>query len=315
MHTDVSILYDWLSFSTSHFGSPDRMIDFLGFQDLHFQEISGMYGYAYRYYYDGVSIHYGNPDKPDTVWVELSGKGCRVFESFGLNDWDLLLAFILDKEKKCSLNRLDIAIDDRSGLLDIQQICEYTDNEWFVSPFKTCCTTRTRKADRLCCSATFGSQKSDIFIRIYDKSAEQGLHQNDHWIRVELQLRDDRCSGFSEIDLPIGEKVSGVLNNYLRFVTPKGKDTNKRRWLVAQFWEDFIASTQKCTIWSKPGSEFSLDKLQNYVFYQAGGAINALIDCYGREIFCDNIEAVARQRDQNPKYQRIVEEFRAYDQK
>ncbi|MBQ1233185.1 MAG: replication initiation factor domain-containing protein, partial [Clostridia bacterium] len=45
------------------------------------------------------------------------------------------------------------------------------------------------------CNQTFsriyhGSPKSNMYIRIYDKAAERDL-EGIHWIRVEMQMRDE----------------------------------------------------------------------------------------------------------------------------
>jgi len=54
-------------------------------------------------------------------------------------------------------------------------------------------------------------------VRIYDKAAERGFTDGQHWVRIELQLRDGRAAEFSKIPMDIGEAFAGVLLNYLRY--------------------------------------------------------------------------------------------------
>ena len=71
-------------------------------------------------YVDHISIHYnGRPDMP--VWLEMSGQGCRVYETYGNNDWFGLCYFVLTNEN-AKMTRIDIAYDDFNGLLDLDLI-------------------------------------------------------------------------------------------------------------------------------------------------------------------------------------------------
>ncbi len=73
------VLYDWLSF-TSKEHSPDELIKALGLSHCPWQELTGMRGYRDRKYFGNISIHY-NGREDMGVWCEMSGQGCRNFES------------------------------------------------------------------------------------------------------------------------------------------------------------------------------------------------------------------------------------------
>ena len=73
-------------------------------------------------------------------------------------------------------------------------------------------------------------QGSSVLIRIYDKAAERGLPEGQHWVRVELQLRDERAEAFCFDPAPIGLLFRGVLVNYVRYVDDPGTDSNCWRW-------------------------------------------------------------------------------------
>ena len=73
------VIYDWLSF-TSKVHTPDQLIAALGLSHVPWTETKGARGYRDRKYFSCISIHYnGRADMG--VWVEMSGQGCRTFES------------------------------------------------------------------------------------------------------------------------------------------------------------------------------------------------------------------------------------------
>lgn len=73
------VLYDWLSF-TSKNHTPEQMIEALGLTHCPWQETKGAHGYRDRKYFSCISVHY-NGREDMGVWVEMSGQGCRTFES------------------------------------------------------------------------------------------------------------------------------------------------------------------------------------------------------------------------------------------
>ena len=77
------ILVDWFSASTQIY-DPAGLIEYLGLDEKSFMHIHGFYGYADRLYFGGISIHYnqtGNDSEKPSVLLEMSGKGCRQFET------------------------------------------------------------------------------------------------------------------------------------------------------------------------------------------------------------------------------------------
>ncbi len=138
-----------------------------------------------------------------------------------------------------------MAVDDFAGVLNIERIQKKTKRKEYVSRFtnweiRTSCKNDSDKYGK---SVYFGSAQSDIRLRFYDKAAEQEV-EGLHWIRTELQLRDERASNAILLyasGKSIGEIVAGVLKNYIRFVDPSSADKNKRRWKTSKFWSRFIA--------------------------------------------------------------------------
>jgi len=298
------IIYDWVSISFKKH-KPADIINLLGLESLSFQEIKGAHGYRDRFYCDCISIHYNGREDMGT-WLEMSGKGCRVFEKFGNGDYDRLLGMCMIPDNKMNLTRLDIAFDDYDGLLDIDRICDDTKDGNVVTRFHETSWSvfYTGKGN----SVLLGSRKSEILIRIYDKAAEQGI-KDKHWIRTELQLRNDRAYGFvkaADTVRGIGDRFRAVLSNYVRYVVP-GEDSNKRRWEITEYWDDLLQAAKAISIYHKPEIELTYEKLENYVVRQCGNAIAAYIKLRDITGFVEEING--RNIKPNPKYDDLVKKM------
>lgn len=298
-------MYDWVSF-TIKCADPYYPIWLLGLDDCPWQDIKGAHGYQDRKYFNCISIHYnGRPEMG--VWVEMSGQGCRAFESFGNGDYENLFKFIVANKDKCNLTRLDIAFDDRCGLLDIERLTADTLAKNYVSRATAWEIVQSLKGT----SIVIGSPQSDVLIRIYDKAAERQLTDGSHWIRIELQLRRERCYEFVKLPYSIGEAWCGVILNYLRYVEPDGDDTNKWRWPLTDYWAEMIGAAAKLSIYEKPGVEYNLSNCEHYVFEQAGNAINALLQIYDVDTFLQKLKK--RKARRNPKYEQMVDVYHGWE--
>lgn len=184
------IIYDWVSI-TSKIHSTDDFIRLLGLQSVTWETVKGAHGYHDRLYWSSISIHYNGRDDMG-IWLEMSGQGCRAFESFGTGDYAALFDEVLENPGEMNITRLDIAFDDHSGILDIEEICRDTENDRFVGQFGKWAVTRGTDGS----SVLHGSRSSEILVRIYDKAAERGFDDGRHWVRVELQLRRERARSF-----------------------------------------------------------------------------------------------------------------------
>ena len=115
--TTNKILIDYFSFTIRDVEAED-IITMLGLDGVAFIDNYGSKGYHHRYYYDGVSILFGGREE---VWCEMSGQGCRVYETYGNNDW-FGLAYQILVNDNAHMTRIDIAYDDFNGLLDLDKI-------------------------------------------------------------------------------------------------------------------------------------------------------------------------------------------------
>lgn len=270
------------------------LISLMGFDDIQFADVRGGRGYAHRYFYDGVSIHYDPcSDDISSLWVEMSGQGCRVFESYGAGDWIYLLSNILNHD--VNITRLDVAYDDFNGLINLDYIVADTLAHNYVTRADYNSWDVHLSGDGTC--VTIGKSKSQISCRIYDKRAERHRDDVDHWVRCELQLRyqsaEQFCNllckhsaiipncdnSFSNIKIDDGISIDrlyfGVLNNYLRFIDPNtNNDSNIWRAPCAEHWESFAHSVtdEKISLWVKPGVEYNVLRLDRVVEKMFSGA-------------------------------------------
>lgn len=296
------LLYDWFActlpchgdFYNKYCQDVDTIFDgsvfieLLGLQNVSFQVGHGVRGYSRRLWFEGINIHLpGSDEKTEFCWLEMSGSGCRTFETVGHGNWDLLFKFALEY---CHITRLDVSFDDHSGILDMPTLFDDTfKHRHFVT--KSFCHKLVYELNERSASEAYtiyhGSDQSEVKIRIYDKAAQ--LHRVDeHWIRVEMELHRDRASDFLRLQEPLGKAWCGVLLNYLRYVEPTS-DSNKWRWPLKKYWFDLVGAVEPLHLPAHKTVEYNLDKLHNFVFYTSGNAIRTAIQLSGVDNFLQGL--------------------------
>lgn len=290
-------------------------------------------GYPLQCYWNGITISYGADDEryykdPSKIrldmgiCVNLSGTGCRAFESYGHGNWLKLFSFLFrdvaliaseqHKFKKYNITRLDLAYDDHIGILDIYRIERDTRERNYVSKSKYSEITWSDNQDEDIQGLTVqvGSDKSDVKIRIYNKAAERGF-KDKHWIRVEMQLRDDRA--FSAVEQILREKhigliSAGILRNYLTYREPS-QDTNKSRWPLADYWDKLLLDIETVRLWKTPGEPYNISKTEYYLIKQYGQAIVALDQIRDDGYLIDTCKKIYPPEVLAPKYKRLIHKF------
>ena len=231
------------------------------------------------------------------ICLDISGQGCREFENVEGNDWLKFLHDICDRDFKTTITRLDLAYDDHIGVLDLYRIANDVKERRYTSPSKKAqiIWSDDQVNDVNGLTVYIGSKSSDVMVRIYDKAAEREFGTERHWVRVELQLRHDRCiAAAAEIlkQQHIGRTVSGILRNYLLFREPSGTDDNKSRWPVADYWDKVLLDMERVRLWISPGEPYNFSKTELHLIKQYGqalltvqeinGSVGALLDACKR---------------------------------
>ena len=306
------LIFDWVSFSTRKH-KPDEIMDLLGMRDCPWEILASGNGYTHRHHFGGVSISFVDGDMSHVggfYLLDMSGKGCRTFETYGHGDYDVLFNLVRKEEGKpkilqdVRLTRLDVAYDDLTGVLNIDQICDKTRLGEFVSRIQRYESIYGSNGN----SVNFGSKGSNVFIRIYDKARERGFTDGRHWIRCELQIRKENACGFVNklARIELSELYTGVLKNYLSFREANENDSNKRRWEESPWWTEFLDHARAISIVEKPGVIYNLSACEKYVLTQPVGSIKTLIKIHGVDLFLEMIDSAPAPK--NPKYKRLIAE-------
>lgn len=270
----------------------------------------------YRDSYDKNGVFHSAASKARTdmgICLDMSGQGCRSFEEFSNLSWFELIERIFRYGGRISVTRLDLAYDDHSGLLNIWQMKRDVEDRNYISKSKKSLIiwSDDQEQDIQGLTLQIGSKSSPVLIRIYDKAAERGWGKERHWIRVELQLRDDRSHEALKLLFKresVGMVASGIIRNYCCFVTPTA-DTNRSRWPIAEYWQRVLEGMEKLRVWVAPGEPYNFSKSENHMVHQYGQFLQAYQLIHG-----DFNSLLDRSRsahpDLKPKYRSAVETAR-----
>ena len=282
------ILIDWLSFS--YVIDRDSLIALLGLTDLPWQKgLGSKYRYAERWQFSGISVHWSELDDfshNPGCFVEMSGHGCREFETYGKLDFSVLIKYLL--QTGANITRIDIAYDDFSGVIDIKEMFRAADNLEFrcrLNSFSLVSDHPDKNPDHAGRSICHGSRSSRTFFRCYDKRSERrAWDELPHWVRFEIQLRNENAMGFCQAPGDVGTKFFGVIKQYLDYCVPVD-DENRSRWPLARWWSDFLDDCSFISVYTKKDIEYNRDRLERYVFTQAINAIRCAHELYGKRFF------------------------------
>lgn len=322
------ILIDWFAMTTS-ICEPEQLIEMLGMENCPFMETYGARGWKKRLYFSGVSIHFdGHTSSTEgKIWLEMSGQGCRTFESLGHGDFNVLFDYVLHNQEGVNITRIDVAYDDFTGLLDLEAITQDTLHGNFVSKARTWDVNISSGGT----CVTHGSKRGSVIIRIYDKAAERNRSAEiSHWVRCEIMLRRERAFEFIKLLRPDekytwsdveqkyvsvrpAEKIDTlyflVLNHYLRYIDKSDTDSNVWRAPMAVHWSKFATSvTDKSkSLYVRPGMEYNALNLSHYVSDRNAGPIFTYIKLFGVNDLVDKVNAKA-PLNLNPKYKMLLAE-------
>lgn len=330
-------LLDWLSV-TFHGCDPGFLKWLLGLDgaDIVWDDVERFQnGYPAHFVFHGITISYGADDpkfykdaaKARTdmgVLLNMSGTGCRAFETYGNGNWLRLFRYIFHDPKfdlsrdytffRTNITRLDVAYDDHVGILDIHRMAADTQARYFRSrsTWSELHFSDDQKKDIHGTTLYFGAKTSPVLLRIYDKAAERGFNDV-HWIRVEMQLRDERAKVFAALFLNeqhLGKVAAGVLRNYLCFLEPTN-DSNRSRWPLADYWDKLLLDMEKISLWITPGEEYNFAKSEYWFWKQWGAVVRVLDLIYGSDYLAVHGRRMFPESELPPKYKRVVDEYRS----
>lgn len=310
--TENIILIDWITFTTKIW-SVEQIKGQLGLlgQTWDLRD-HGFHGYKRAEVFNGVTIMYDgrlnqNGEDDMGVCVEVSGQGCRALESFGGIEWLVFLAFLMEETNEFNITRLDLAFDDHTGILDKLRLKIDTDEHNYRSKFRT---WEIRYGSNGF-SIYHGSKQSAALIRIYDKAAERGLLDGTHWIRVEIQLRDENAAGAIRAYLDkqdLGRVYGGMLATYLVYLEDSN-DSNRSRWTITDYWDALIQGAERIHIAAAPGVEYNIFHLERFLRDTAGGGLDTWIKIFGLDSLPELLKG--RKSKINPKHKLLLDQYRS----
>jgi len=289
---------DYLTFSIkpdASGGSPsvidkDFIFRFLNLVESDFADIGRKSFYEHCYTSNNINIYQPYDDTAATQgWcVSMSGNGCRYYEQVQkdgnfVDFWREFFVRLRDLNTqgfRVNASRIDIAVDDYDGMLNMDAIASSANNREFVSQFRTAyeqgynhILTGEGKGRTI----YFGTRKSATLCRFYDKLMEQKQkNRNDleklkelekipHWIRMEFEFKREQAVKMVNIICDadnFGKYYAEVVNSYVRFVEPT--DTNVTRCPMKSWWRKFIGTVRRAKLSVGQFKSFSYDRLVKY---------------------------------------------------
>lgn len=212
--------------------------------------------------FGGITICHHGLDQ-EGVLVNFSGEGCKTFERESPIGWEALRKIATASD--AHVTRLDIAYDDFNGVLDIRELKRLRDESKYTSHLKINREERTNKRIEDGLTVSFGAIGGDVFIKFYDKAAEQKIYGK-HWVRAEIQLRSQHADNALRLGLPIDELFASVMGKYLAFKEESITDSNPSRWPLTPFWESIISKAQPICLTrpTEPRGDKTKKRIENF---------------------------------------------------
>ena len=250
--------------------------------DVMIHEDYGFYSYAEHYVLGDVFV-LTSPDKEKGTLLELKGRGCRQFESYLLAQERSWYEFFMDILMEDGvMKRLDLAINDKTGILNIPHLTEKCRNEECISVFRSFKSYRSselvRREEKECMGNTLyiGSLQSEVYFCIYEKDYEQ-YKKHDIPIadaevknRFEIRLKNERAfyaiRDLLEHDNP--ERTAfQIINRYVRFVD---RDDTKPRsdWRINEEWAWFIGEHRGSLKLTTKPEPYSFERTLHWLSHQ-----------------------------------------------
>ncbi|WP_434304929.1 MobT family relaxase [Clostridium botulinum] len=242
----------------------------------------GFYSYAEHYSLGDIFVLV-SPELEKGVLLELKGRGCHQFESYLLAQERSWYEFFMDCLVEGGvMKRLDLAINDKAGILNIPNLTEKCRKEECISVFRSFKSYRSgelvRREEKECMGNTLyiGSLQSEVYFCIYEKDYEQ-YKKNDTPIeeaevknRFEIRLKNERAyhalRDLLYYDNPESTAFK-IINRYVRFVD---RDNTKPRcdWQLNEEWAWFIGENRESMKLTTKPEPYSFQRTLNWLSHQ-----------------------------------------------
>ena len=283
----------------------------------------GFYSYTEHYYLGDIFV-FTSADEEKGVLLELKGKGCRQFESYLLAQERSWYDFLMDTLLEGGvMKRLDLAINDRAGILDIPDLTAKCNREECVSVFRSFKSyasgelIKKQEQDKAGMGHTLyiGSLKSEVYFCCYEKNYEQyaklGIPVSEALIknRFEIRLKNERAY-YAVRDLLThydAERTAfSIINRYIRFVDME-EDKRREDWKLNDRWAWFIGKGREPLKLTTQPEPYTLSRTLNWIARQVAPTLKMLkrIDAGNNTDYLKNIEQNAKLTE---KHKQIIKQ-------
>lgn len=242
----------------------------------------GYYGYEEHYEFGHIFVMSSVDEEKGTL-LELKGQGSRQYEGIleaqGRTWYDFFSKCL---SEGCVFKRVDLAINDVRGILNVPELTDKCNNEECKSIFRNFKSYRSgeliQRDEKLGMGYTLyvGSLKSDIYFCIYEKDYEQyvkhGIPLDNAEVknRFEIRLMNDRAE-HAVMDLleyrNAEHTAFGIINRYVQFLD---KDENKPSddWEVNDRWAWFLGENRNSIKLTSDPKPYSLRHTFRWLSHQ-----------------------------------------------
>ena len=260
--------------------------------DYMLHEDYGHYKYTEHYYLGDVFVYTSQDEEKGTL-LELKGKGCRQFESYllaqGRSWYDFLMDALIEGGV---MKRLDLAINDRAGILDIPDLTAKCNREECVSLFRSFKSyasgelVKHNEQDKAGMGHTLyiGSLKSEVYFCCYEKNYEQyaklGIPTSEAPIknRFEIRLKDERAY-YAVRELlthyDAEQTAFSIINHYIRFVD-REPEKRKTDWKLNDRWAWFIGKDRPPIKLTTDPEPYTLERTLGWISRQVAPTLKML---------------------------------------
>ena len=248
----------------------------------------------------------------DQFVIDLSGQACRHFEARG-GSWIELISKL--SSLPIRFNRIDLALDDIDGYLDVKLLKEKIANQEFISAFRgkkengkigdeiyslafpeeDDLAPNPRLIDsRKGYTCSFGARNQPVFLNIYDKLMERsskgivaGVRE---WIRFEVSFIREKCETVvrklvlpSLKDETFGKTVSGIMRGLIEFKEGKQYDRETNRHMcrlpIWRQYSKFLGGAEKIKV---PSDQAKVEQsVTRTIEWAKGYWLGSLIKLFG----------------------------------
>ncbi|MBO6357929.1 XRE family transcriptional regulator [Enterococcus casseliflavus] len=289
----LTLLFDYvrIRFPTTNARKIIQEVLHLNF-DYMLHEDYAFYSYQEQYVMGDIVVMVSQ-EEDKGILIEMKGRGCRQFETFLLAQKRSWYDFFETSLKLGGvMKRLDLAINDRAGLLNIPYLTKKCQNEECISLFRTFKSYRSGELlkayekDGMGNTLYIGSLKSEVYFCLYEKDYEQyiklgiPLDQTETKNRFEIRLKNERAY-HAIMDLMKGRSIESttfsIITRYMR-IADKVQGKRRTNWPLNEKWGRFVGRNRKEIQLTSEPKPYTIERTYNWLGRQVAPTLKMTIE-------------------------------------